>query len=44
MAQTKDGAVLSSVKNITSGQEITMTFADGSAFADITKIIEDDEK
>jgi len=44
MAQTADGAVLSSVKNITSGQEITMTFADGSAFADITKIIEDDEK
>jgi exodeoxyribonuclease VII large subunit len=44
MAQTKDGEILSSVKNITSGQEITMTFADGSAFADITKIIEDDEK
>ncbi len=44
MAQTTDGEILSSVKNITSGQEITMTFADGSAFADITKIIEDDEK
>jgi len=44
MAQTKDGEVLSSVKNISSGQEITMTFADGSALADIKEIIESDEK
>jgi exonuclease VII large subunit len=44
MAQTIDGEVLSSVKNISPGQEITMTFADGSALADISKIIESDEK
>ena len=44
MAQTIDGEVLSSVKNISPGQEITMTFADGSALADIKEIIESDEK
>lgn len=43
MVQTKDGEVLSSVSNVVAGQEINLTFADGSALANIKKIIEDDE-
>ena len=43
MTQTVDGTVLSSVAGLESGQEVVLNFADGTAGAEIKKIIMRDE-